>query len=645
MGRKSYLNLSLLILFMPVAWLHGQGGYVGGPPLGTYVFNGAGSSAAFPELGEAAASNQGTTIPGGDKFQCIWSAASSAANGLSMNDGSTFVTENGNSWVVWSIDASAGGVTDCSTPGPTPNIDSYVSTDSVIGNRLLFNNSTGVLGGTPGTTAGLVYAAIGEGYANNCSATGWDTTLNPTKPVEVCTLPAQIVTFLQTPQVMTAAGTDIRPEDAVFATLRVGGTGCGAPVAGSQYLGLGYGFETGPSNPIQILSYFGSGPFNVANFTLPSSYSVFRLGAAPVIVHINQMDGTTLGAGHAGFADTNITNITSGELANFLDGTFSRTGDLGQATGASEGVVVLIPEPLAGTYNTMEYNIPNTVENQTSMDVGVNQQSAQVNCNGSSVLSNPMNIPTKTAGGFAGARQRVTGTGEMENVMFGSGTENIRPTGAVLGWSFWSRPNFQNAYSGTHGNASTFADARYLTVDGVDPLMASYRPYSAVSGAGPCASGTCPAGTIPTLANGGLSAVTFPHVIDGSYPIWSFLRLVCVGSGTAACTAAQTLATSAQNFVALGPSVTSLHPPDFVPVTSSTAAWNSVVVRSHFTPPGTTIKCTTVANGTTLTTITAHKAPECGGDVGGVVYTVTGDIDYETDFQTGRYVGEINHRR
>ncbi len=222
---------------------------------------------------------------------------------------------------------------------------------------------------------------------------------------------------------------------------------------------------------------------------------------------------------------------------------------------------------------------------------------------------------------------------QMGNVMFGSGTENIRPTGAVLGWSFWSRPNFQNAYSGTHGNASTFADARYLTVDGVDPLMASYRPYSAVSGAGPCASGTCPAGTIPTLANGGLSAVTFPHIIDGSYPIWSFLRLVCVGSGTAACTAAQTLATSAQNFVALGPSVTSLHPPDFVPVTSSTAAWNSVVVRSHFTPPGTTIKCTTVANGTTLTTITAHKAPECGGDVGGVVYTVTGDIDYETDFQ------------
>jgi len=610
----------------------------------TYLVAGAGSTAAFLELGEAAGFNQRTTI--GDTFQCIWSAKSSAANGLSMIDGATTVTENGNNWIAWSIDTSAGGVTDCSTPGAHPNIDTYVSTDSVVGNRLLFNNSTTVLGSgvTTGTlTAGLVYSAGGEGYTNNCSTTGWDTSVTtgtPHGPVEVCTLPAAIITFLQTAHAMSAAGTDIRPEDAVFQTLRVGGTACGASIAGSQYLGMGYGFETSPSTLIQFLSHFGGSPFNITNFTLPSSYSVFRLGAAPILVHVNQMDGTTLGAGHAGFADTNITNITSGELANFLDGSYSRTGDLGQASGTSQPVVVLEREALSGTYNTMEYNVPNTVENQTSMDVGANQPSAQVNCSGAAPLSNPMNIATASGG----ARQRVIGTGEMEDVMFGTGTESNRPTGAVLGWSFWSRPNFQNAYSGTVTN--TFTDARYLTVDGVDPLMASYGPYAAVAGAGPCASGACPAGTIPTLANGGLSAVTFPHVIDGSYPIWSFLRLVCIGNGTsAACTQASSLASLAQNFVALGSSVTAQAPPDFVPVTSSTAAWNSIVVRSHFTPPGTTIKCTTVANGTTLTTIAAHKAPECGGDVGGVVYTVTGDIDYETDFQTGRYVGEINHRR
>ncbi len=171
-----------------------------------------------------------------------------------MVDGSTTVTENGNNWVAWSIDTTTSGVTDCSTPGNNPNIDSYVSTDSVVGNRLLFNNSTTVLGTTPGQDPGLVYAATGEGYTNNCSPTGWDTTTVATanKPVEVCTLPATIVTFLQTAHAMSAAGTDIRPEDAVFQTLRVGGTGCGNPVAGSQYLGMGYGFETSPSNLVQF---------------------------------------------------------------------------------------------------------------------------------------------------------------------------------------------------------------------------------------------------------------------------------------------------------------------------------------------------------------------------------------------------------
>jgi cation transport regulator ChaC len=54
-----------------------------------------------------------------------------------------------------------------------------------------------------------------------------------------------------------------------------------------------------------------------------------------------------------------------------------------------------------------------------------------------------------------------------------------------------------------------------------------------------------------------------------------------------------------------------------------------------------------VANGTGPTT-GSHAALECGGDVGGVVYTIAGDKDYETDFQSGlgvKEVGEINHRR
>ena len=594
----------------------------------TWPFNGAGSSAVYLEGGEGAASQLAATIPGGDTFQCLWTAKSGATTGLSAVDGSTGVTENGQSWVAWSIDTTTSGVTDCSTPGNSPVVYTYEQTDSVVGNRLLFNASTITLGASFAATAKLA-------YTSTCSATGWDTTANPTAPVETCSLPTAISNLLTAGSVQTVAGTDIRPEDAAFATLRVGGTGCNTAVAGSQYLGLGYGFETSGTSLVQIKSAFTGSPFNVTNFTLPSSYSVFRFGAAPVVVHVNQVDGTALGAGAAGFADTNITNVTSGVLANILDGTYARTGDFPNASGTSEGITVLVREPLSGTYNTMEYNVPYTLTNDRSMEVGSNQQAAQRNCTGSSVNKNPLILTTKAAGGFTGARERVIGTGEMENVIFGTGSESggtaALPAGPILGWSFWSAPNFQNAYSGTVANYKT--DARYLQVDGVDPLQASYT-----------------GGTIPTPTGKGgapLSNVTFTHIIDGSYPIWSFLRLVCIGSGTASCTAAQGVATAAQNYVALGASVDALHPPDFVPVTSSVnPAWNSVVVRSHFTPPGTSFSCG-VANGTGPTT-GSHAALECGGDVGGVVYTIAGDKDYETDFQSGlgvKEVGEINHRR
>jgi len=701
----------------------------------SWPFNGAGSSAAYLEGGEAAASQLQSTPTGGHTFQCVWSAASK--NGIGALDPKTLQPENGQSWVAWSIDPATG--TDCSNPGTGAiSVFTYEQTDSVVGNRLLFNGATTGLGtyanggvftaNTPGGAAKLIYTSA-------CVATGWDTTANPTVPVETCNLPASITTFLQAQGSMTVAGTDIRPEDAAFATLRTGGTACGAAVAsGSQYLGLGYPFAIS-GTPSTINSFYSTGTFNVTNFTLPSSYSVFRLGAAPVVVQVNQTDGTA-----NGFANTGITNITSGELANFLDGTYSRTQDLQGGTSAGdEGVIVLLREPLSGTFNTMEYNVPNTLENQSSMEVGLNQQSAQVNCAGGSPKNNPQHALTKLVGGVQGERDRVIGTGEMENVLFGASSISTPPVGPVLGWSFWSAPNLQGAYSG-RTNYNT--NARYLTVDGVDPLMASYGSYTgssvqgvatatfaaggsatftgtgnislsgfngcsgttallAVSGgvagaitvtgsgngctaapttavcaaagtggstcsAAPnnvvdltstltpavCPAGTCPAGTIPTPLNGGLTAVTMTNVINGSYPIWSFLRLVCAGSGTPACTAASGVASAAQNFVALGSSVNALHPPDFVPVTNTVnTAWNSIVVRSHFTPPGTPatgtlVGCTPVSNGTTTTG--THAALECGGDVGGVVYTIQGDIDFAIDFQSGlgvKGVGETKRRR
>src|SRR5208282_3048465 len=158
-----------------------------------------------------------------------------------------------------------------------------------------------------------------------------------------------------------------------------------------------------------------------------------------------------------------------------------------------------------------------------SQDYGQNQQSTQVDCGGSLTgggtgTGNPMNISTGTS--LVGHRQRVIGAGNMLSVLFGNTNITSPPVGAVLGYAFWSTQNFKNAYSSSsHYNTN----ARYLTVDGVDPLLNSYGPYP--GSAGPCASGTCPAGTIPTPGNGGMGSVTLATVANGSYPIWSFLRL------------------------------------------------------------------------------------------------------------------------
>jgi len=104
---------------------------------------------------------------------------------------------------------------------------------------------------------------------------------------------------------------------------------------------------------------------------------------------------------------------------------------------------------------------------------------------------------------------------------------------------------------------------------------------------------------------------------------------------------ANKLAVAASNNLTFGAGATSSNPPDFVPfaATGSNAAHNSTVVRSHFLPPGIrTLHCT-VSNGLT----TMGESAECGGDVGGVVYTQQGDADY--DAGTFSSVGLVGNRR
>ncbi len=77
--------------------------------------------------------------------------------------------------------------------------------------------------------------------------------------------------------------------------------------------------------------------------------------------------------------------------------------------------------------------------------------------------------------------------------------------------------------------------------------------------------------------------------------------------------------------------------PDYIPVNAMTGpnvAKNLGVVRSHFQPAG---QLLTPANGTNA------GSPEAGGDVGGVVYTIIGDMNFNADFTMT--TGETGRRR
>ncbi len=179
-----------------------------------------------------------------------------------------------------------------------------------------------------------------------------------------------------------------------------------------------------------------------------------------------------------------------------------------------------------------------------------------------------------------------------------------------LAYALWSDPTFARTYQ------PSTSHARYVTIDGVDPLEDHYGPI-----------GSMPAGTIPTRSNGLLANVTLSNVQDGSYPIWSLLRLVDIGAAPGL----PALVAEAQNFVSFGSPTAK---PDFIPLSSSTfPALNLGVLRSHFAPPG---QILTPSNGTSF-------VPEAGGDVGGIVYTILGDEAYCVDFAIG--TGQTGDRR
>lgn len=406
----------------------------------TILFNGAGSSAQFNTWAFAAELTGPPAICGTRNW--------TKTNGAVVHDSrSSQISDNkGNIWIVWDNDSN-----------PT-TICAYISVDSGVGVRAFF--------AVPTCTLVLNSSDNGSSGDNLVPAP-----FNPDVP-----LPAAVYTAI-TGTAFNAGMTDIRPEDALFATNRAM-----APLTMNRS-GLGYGpppigvpiqsaFSSKSAQPV-LFALSGTDPISGQQITF--TYTTATTGASPVVVAVNR---TEQGFGHLGTLA--LTTVPRFVLAWAQAGLLSRTRDLFDFSGiGSFPLHVLLREPISGTYNTMEFDVTRSLEVGLSQEWGVTPPG-----------DNPLN-QTYASGG---TRQRVIGTGEMISEL-GSIADSI-------GYSFWGFGNF----------AGVLNTVRYLSVDGVDPIRFTY-----VEGSLP----SCP--TPPCVG-----ALTFPNVKSGSYPIWSLLRIVTV---------------------------------------------------------------------------------------------------------------------
>lgn len=478
------------------------------------LFNGVGASVLFNTFALAAYSDS----------QCgtnIWTYKK-GGNGIDGRS-SEIPAENGNIWIVWDTSLTT--------------VCAYLSIDATVGAQLFF--------AVPKATLSIPSSEIGAAGQN----------LVPT--LTDTTLPQAVYTALNT-KAFNAAVLDSRPEDALFAETRV--LAAYDPI---HYNGLGYGpgpigtaiqstFSSTSATPV---AFAISGTDPITGQTVPG-WTATDVGADPEVIFVN----TENTGSNGDFSNTAaFQNVDRFPLTLALNGTFGYTRDLSNVPGLdAQPLNVILREPLAGAFNTLEFSVPRSVEIGSTQELGVNP--AQTG-------GNPLDI-TNPGGGWR--KRALSSSEEVAEV----GTS---ANGNVLGYTYWSTGNF----------ASVVNNTRYLTVDGIDPLYASYA-----GGFFPTCTAPCP------------GLVSFTNIINGSYPIWSVYRVATahtVPAGVAALiTAAQTQAATTI--------------PDFVP-------FNQLAVfRSHYTLSG------KIASNGFIT----GKA-EAGGDLGGAVFPIQADVDFYAD--------------
>ena len=459
--------------------------------------------------------------------------------------------EGGSLWVVWN--------------NAQTEVWAYLSVDSVVGMRAFFSNPRAQLQIDSGTeTSGsaqnlISYALFKYGDTGTCGPNGVQEST-----CDASALPTAIYNALNN-QAITAGITDIRPEDAKFAQVRIN-SALTANLSGLGYTGTPTGipvespFSSSTATPI-VFNIYGTDP--VTGNSIPP-FTVYEVGASPITIIDNRTDSSGLGSG--------VSDVSQAQLQTLFSGTTCNMSVF--AGSASVAVNPLLREAMSGTMNTNEFT---NLTAPVGSSAFVNSQETNVGQPTPGTAANPLNM---TCVNGPGVRYRGIGTGEIVGAVFnGNGSSFFNGVDAI-GYTFFS-----------YGNVSKLAGSAsygYLTLNGVDPLI----------GQPGYVQGQLPVCALPCPAKPG---TTFKHLRDGTYRSWSVLRAVTDRSGVNK-TNLDALVIAAQNNI-------NKTVPDFVPFRAAAGDPGLKLYRSH---SKNTYTLGTASNG-------LGGVPENGSDVGGCI--------------------------
>ena len=532
---------------------------------------GAGSSAMWQTAAIGAFNDLAGGVVQGAQHYTVKGSCPTNGNCAQIVDSrsGSILKEGGNLWVVWTSDLS--------------KVWAYISVHSVVGNRAFFakprttlqiDPETEISNGVPSSQTNLISSVL-FGGTSDASA-----------------LPSAVYNALTTSpsNTITAGFTDIRPEDAKFATCRALN-----PINTTNWSGLGYG--TGGANCTSLTgasiksAYPGSSATaNPVNFNLVGTdpitgqtlhpFTTFDVGAAPITFLVNRKNANGLGFGGPG--TPSITDITTAGAQALYNGSNGTTSVFSGGPSTPAALTVVLREPLSGTMNTTEFTtfrcqnynagpcaITTKPSYNNSQEVGVIPTSA---------TGNPLN-----QGGGGGTRVRAIGTGEVVGSWVLNTTDSI-------GYAFFSFGNVSKIAGTTTSPNFNYG---YLTLNGIDPINPSYTNgalYTCVSPTG--VQGVCPASP----------GTSFPNLRNGTYTAWSVLRAVTDGASVNSTNYINTL--SLVNAIQANVNSTV---PDFVPYKPVGGDPGLQFYRSHFPQAGFHAN-----NG-------LSGQHESGGDVGGCI--------------------------